>query len=120
MTPARWNEVREILAQLLDLSPAERAAPLAALDPEMRREVEPLLAYEKDVTAFLSPDALASMTRAPDTGAPARVGPYRVIREIGRGGMGAVYLAQRDDGQFEKQVAIKLLPALLRSADMER
>src|SRR5262249_28121372 len=38
-----------------------------------------------------------------------RIGPYQVLREIGHGGMGAVYLAERADGQFQKQVAIKLI-----------
>ena len=46
-----------------------------------------------------------------DTGhaLPQRVGPYRIVREVGHGGMGAVYLAERDDGQFEQRVALKLV-----------
>ena len=42
------------------------------------------------------------------------------MHEIGRGGMGVVYLAERDDGQFEKRVAVKLLPALFRGEEMSR
>ena len=38
-----------------------------------------------------------------------RVGPYRVLAEVGRGGMGVVYLAERDDGQFRRRVAVKIL-----------
>lgn len=51
----------------------------------------------------------------PSDRAPARVGPYRVVRELGRGGMGTVYLAERDDGQYEQRVAIKLVPEGLES-----
>ncbi len=43
---------------------------------------------------------------------PDRIGPYRLLKEIGRGGMGVVYEAERDDGQFSKRVALKLLPAV--------
>jgi serine/threonine protein kinase/tetratricopeptide (TPR) repeat protein len=51
---------------------------------------------------------------------PERIGPYRVLRRIGRGGMGAVYLAERDDGQFEHRVAIKVLRADRAGPELRR
>ncbi len=51
---------------------------------------------------------------------PARIGPYRVVEEIGRGGMGAVYLAERVDGQFEQSVAVKLMRGGLDSTSAQR
>jgi eukaryotic-like serine/threonine-protein kinase len=75
----------------------------------------------RDDDAFMR--ALAARVGAPlglsadaDAFAGRSVGPYRILREIGRGGMGAVYLAERADEQFEKQVAIKLLPLGLGNA----
>ena len=60
----------------------------------------------EDVAAPLLPDSWV-----PDA-APATIGPFRVVREIGRGGMGTVFLALRADGQFEQRIALKLLRAL--------
>lgn len=78
-------------------------------DPKLAAEVNDLLQSceaEEHLTA--------SHRSSPDTGTqhssgPKRVGPYEVDRLLGRGGMGAVYLAHRADGQFEQQVAIKLI-----------
>ena len=49
-----------------------------------------------------------------------RIGAYRVLRELGRGGMGVVYLAERDDGQYEQRVAVKLLRASPDAEDLHR
>ncbi len=71
-----------------------------------------------------APDLLSDLEDAlgegPESLAGRRLGPYRLLEVLGRGGMGVVYLAERADKQFEKQVAIKLMPRGLESAEMER
>src|SRR6185312_13841914 len=94
---------------------AERDAFLqqsCADDPGLRAEVERLLAAHASAGDFiLSPAIESARARVgADAGwAGLLVGPYRVIRELGRGGMGAVYLAERADGQYEHRVALKLI-----------
>src|SRR5690606_35010649 len=79
--------------------------------------VESLLAADEGATGFLETpiDEFAATLIRGATGVAGelepgtRVGPYRVVRVVGRGGMGAVDLADRDDGQFEQRVALKLI-----------
>jgi len=72
-----------------------------------------LLASDEVAGAFLeeriAPAVSAMTLAAAGPAEPERVGPYRLIRELGRGGMGTVYLAQRDDEEYEAQVAVKLV-----------
>ncbi|MEZ4417095.1 MAG: serine/threonine-protein kinase [Gemmatimonadota bacterium] len=121
MRPERWAQVEALFQEAADLPADQRASFLQERcpDPELRREVESLLqAAGSQLT-----DAVASVKRASEDliGSAAagvegrRLGPYRVGREIGRGGMGVVYLGERDDGEFERQVAIKVLPGALFS-----
>jgi eukaryotic-like serine/threonine-protein kinase len=116
--PASHERVRSIFLKVLDAAPEERDAVLEAScgsDGDVRREVEGLLGASLDADEVLW--SLARRVRVPpgdaNTGFFAegrRLGAYRLLRQIGQGGMGAVYLAERADRQFEKQVAIKLLP----------
>ena len=114
MTPARWGEVKTILANLLETDPSQRAEAMDRLcgsDLELRSSVESLLALEQKADALLdSAGAPGAQWRA-EAPAPETIGPYRVVQEIGRGGMGMVYLGDRADGQYRKQVAIKLITA---------
>ena len=94
-------------------------------DAELRRAVRRLLDAHRSSGGFLDAPAVelaAPLFRHADlaprsaTLAPDRVGPFRIVREIGHGGMGTVYLGERDDGQFAQRVAIKLIresPALI-------
>ena len=122
MTPdeiARWRQVEQVFDQVLDAAPADRAGLLERLsagDLVLRREVEELLAADGAARDFLEQPAFAMLgitgettadTRAEETGR--RIGPYRLLRQLGRGGMGTVYLAERVDGQFKQQVALKLI-----------
>ena len=117
MTPERWRQVEDIFQAARDLGLEERARYMSlacAGDEALRRDVETLLFHHdsggrREGTQSLDPDFLNSLA---DTGDPLiglRLGAYRIERQIGRGGMGAVYEALRVDQEFNKRVAIKLV-----------
>jgi len=116
MSPERWQQIKEVFQAALDLAPDERTAYVrgaCASDPEALREVESLLASEQDSAGFLADSAEQLVPElleeeAPDALVGRRIGPYRIVREIGAGGMGTVYLAGRVD-EFRQQVALKLM-----------
>ncbi len=114
MTAARWGEVKTILASLLETGPSQRAKELDRLcgtDAELRSSVESLLALEEKAGALFDSAAAPGAQWRAEAPAPETIGSYRVVKEIGRGGMGVVYLGERADGQYRKQVAIKLITA---------
>ena len=120
MDPLRWQRLEQALDELLDLSAADRPARLDALagdDPAFRAELERLLAADAATRRGILDDGLDSLADAildaPVATTPAgrRIGPYRVLGLLGRGGMGEVLLAERADGEYEQRVALKLLPA---------
>jgi eukaryotic-like serine/threonine-protein kinase len=116
--PDRGAVLRTIFLDALDTAPGERGSLLEArcgTDAALRREVEALLEAGDEADEYLW--SLARRARAPlemeGTAFFAegrQLGAYRLLRQIGQGGMGAVYLAERADRQFEKEVAVKLLP----------
>ena len=125
MNADRWQEVKALFAAALDRPPSDRAAFLGAVatDPETRREVESLLAAHRDDNFLGEGDGLRAAAAIADETSHAgqRVGAYRIIRAIGEGGMGVVFLAERDDETFEKQVAIKVArPGALSESAMRR
>jgi eukaryotic-like serine/threonine-protein kinase len=113
-TAERWKKVKTILAEALERqSPEDRTAFLidsCGGDTTLLREIESLLARNAGVWEECADDApkLAPRNTLADF-VGRRIGAYEIVRELGRGGMGAVYLARRADGRFDKQVAIKLL-----------
>src|SRR5689334_12479229 len=114
MTPERWQQVKAILCHALELEEdgAREAYVTQACgsDIDLRREVESLLEPFPDRVEAFADNLRATLGRrvwTEPTGQ--RLGAYKIVGEIGRGGMGSVYLAERADGQFEKKVAIKLL-----------
>lgn len=116
----RWQRLKSILADALEKDSAEarRAAlkHLCADDADLLSEAEALL-VEAEVLVRDRFDALEACADKAGSAIPRqdgpvigrRIGSYVVIREIGRGGMGTLYLAARADGYFEKQVAVKVL-----------
>src|SRR5262245_32425109 len=110
-----WKRTEEVFAAVLKQEPAQRDAFLqAACADEMtlRAEVESLLAAHANAANFIEAPAAAFATDLlPENPANEgkRCGPYRLIREIGHGGMGVVWQAERDDGRFHQRVAIKVI-----------
>src|SRR5438128_2295871 len=114
MTPERWKLINELLDDVLDHEPGERPLALAracAGDASLCREVGSLLAALEQAGGFMESQP-AQACEIFDLGQPSIgqvVGAYRLLREIGRGGMGVVYLAARADQEFIKLVAIKVV-----------
>ena len=113
LSPARRAEIEEAFEHALDLDADQRRAWLSdrcAQDAELRAKVDGLLAAHDLTTGILERRLTPPTTAlAVEPLVDRRIGPYRVVRELGRGGMGVVYLAERDDGEFRREVAIKLL-----------
>ena len=132
MSPERWKQIEEVFQAALDLPAAERpgfVAGAAGGDDELRRQIEALVAQHDEAGDFIENPAVAisGLVPAAAGGDPLatnpsaegifaanpvigqRVGSYRVIGELGRGGMGAVYLAERADSAFRLRAAVKLI-----------
>jgi len=117
VTSERWKQVEAIFERAFEVPAEKREEFLKSTcngDDELHREVESLLSSHAQAGSFVdkrslffSDDSTQEAGAAVATGE--LIGPYRVLRELGRGGMGAVYLAERADEQYEKRVAIKLI-----------
>jgi serine/threonine protein kinase len=120
LDPQRWNLLKTILGEALEKnSSAARSVLLESRcgeDTDLFEEAESLLAeaealLNEHTDSFEDCAEKAASTfwqEGPPRGGQ-RIGAYVIVRELGRGGMGTVFLAERADGQFEKQVAIKIL-----------
>lgn len=134
ITPERYKKIRELFEAALDQAPQDRTVWLehaCSGDEQLRGEVQRMLiadAIGADLTEkrrmVVPVDPPEKLARRPPNGR--RIGAYEIVREIGHGGMGSVYLAERADESYRKQVAFKLLrselanPELLRRFQQER
>ena len=118
----RWERLTDLYHIAVALPADERASLLAeecADDPALQADVQRMIAAHDRVTsssAVAEPSAAHRATTAPPAAPTDRFGPYRVLREIGRGPTSTLYLAARDDGRFEQRVTIKLIEGEMNSA----
>ncbi|HET9864523.1 MAG TPA: serine/threonine-protein kinase [Steroidobacteraceae bacterium] len=125
-----WQRLCELFEQAQRIAPPERAAFVAAAcgdDAELREQLRDLLAaadagdqeaHEAGaVTRRIAHAAAQVVRQATSSLQDRRIGPYVLVRLLGAGGMGSVYLGRRADAQFEHQVAIKVLPPLIARED---
>lgn len=120
-----WEEVRTLYGQIIDLPEEDRPGFISrhCSDKMVKRELELLLGMKETSIRFFEslednlryPTVEEIFGQAPETG---RVGNYSIIKKIGRGGMGTVYLAERADEVYETQVAVKILHHGLDSDDI--
>lgn len=108
-----WKNIKEIFLEASERSSDERAAFIAGrcgMDKKLLNEVESLIAaHESDVKFIETPAIDLTSVLLTESNKGKKIGKYKIVKEIGRGGMGAVFLAMRDDGEFEQQVAIKII-----------
>ncbi len=120
MPNSNWQRIEQLFFDCLERSGEDRARFLSdacADDDALRAEVEAMLvAHEGD--RRLSPERWEDTSRTSDALIGTRIGPYRIERVIGHGGMGEVYLASRDDAQYEHRVAVKLMRADARAPEL--
>ena len=116
MSKANWQKLNEIFAVAIEMDAGAQSEFLGQItDENLRREAEAILAASRraDVQDFLAADAFAAGARIlagnDKKGAPVakQIGKYKIVQEIGRGGMGAIYLAERED--FQHRVALKII-----------
>lgn len=127
MDGARFARLKEEFQNLLgagDIRRQEALERIAAEDPSLGAELVVWLAAEgADAAGWLERPAVlgfGAVEHASPPAPPERVGPWRLVEEIGRGGMGSVFLGRRDDGAFEQTVAVKLVRAELASDLLRR
>ncbi len=128
MESDRWNRIGALFDALVELDGEDRARALVELldqDPDLHDEVQRLLRGDAAIEAgaldpVAEPCAVIGLDAFPTDVAGMRIGPWRVLREIGRGGMGVVYLAERADGQYEQRAALKLMRVSSDPAGLRR
>jgi eukaryotic-like serine/threonine-protein kinase len=127
MRQEEWETVKELLQNVLAVEPAGRAEYLAGLKVEswILEEVNSLLEVENEAEDLLNLSAFEiyrgiweDEKESPLIGQ--MIGVYRIISELGYGGMGAVYLAERTDGKFEQRVALKLLKREMNTSALRK
>jgi len=119
MDEDRYQRAKKLFLAACDLPPEERETMLqreCAGDAELRADVESLLTHDAP-TAAMGRAPIANLAPEKPQAMPRTIGPYRVSHELGRGGMGIIYLGAPEAGQFKRRVAIKVLK---RGTDTER
>src|SRR5262245_15712480 len=118
MDQQHWERVKAVFQEVFERDPSERNAALDAAcgaESDLRADVERLIGSHENARGFLDSPISIGAVSAPSSDlaaiTPGRVGPYRILHKLGEGGMGAVFLAERDDPNLRKTVAIKIVRA---------
>ncbi|HEX8266978.1 MAG TPA: protein kinase [Pyrinomonadaceae bacterium] len=124
MSESNWNKKKEIFIAVLDVPETRRADFLdenCGNNTELRKEVEKLLDAHSTNESFIEKPAFQIAPAVADERLSGKqFGHYKIIREIGRGGMGAVFLAERSDGAFKQQVALKIVRQTILDSETEK
>jgi len=124
MSESNWNKKKEIFIAVLDVPETRRADFLnenCGNNTELRKEVEKLLDAHSTNESFIEKPAFQIAPAFTDERLSGKqFGHYKIIREIGRGGMGAVFLAERSDGAFQQQVALKIVRQTILDSETEK
>lgn len=128
MTPDRWKKIKRILEEVAEAAPGSRASILDRVcgeDDGLRFEVKSLLDFEDTAADLLEDSAVEAITRNGRGASGAaflgrQIGNYRIISELGEGGMGVVFLAERSDGSFDQKVALKIIKRSIESDSAHR
>ncbi len=124
MDPDRWQRIQEVFGEVIDIPPAERHAALdrkCQKDPALRQEIESLLTADEAAGRFIQSPLIPPGDATPPDALKTelRVGPYKLLRSIGHGGMSSVYVATRDD-DYQRRVAVKIFSQLIGNEDRLR
>lgn len=127
MNAERWKQVDAMLDAVLEIAPADRSDFLndkCGDDENLRLQVKKLLATMEKAEDFLEASPVESVFRAFEEESSEnligrQIGVYRLIRLIGQGGMGSVFLASRIDKEFRKEVAVKIVSSLWHSDEIK-
>ena len=122
MEPKRWQQIQKLFDEAAELKPSEQSRFLTercGQDHELRQEVESLLAQLDAQDHHLKDAVQASANQITDTSSwiGKSIGAFEIVKKIDDGGMGSVFLGQRQDKEFTQQVAIKVLRSSLVSKD---
>ncbi len=123
MDKSLWRTACEEFLQISDLPVDQRGSYLGCLEPALRRGVESLLAADAEAEGFLDEPACPrhvteSLKAAARVAPELRLGPYHLERELSQSRMSRVFLARRDDGEYEKEVAVKVISYEAASEDL--
>ncbi|HVE56088.1 MAG TPA: serine/threonine-protein kinase [Pyrinomonadaceae bacterium] len=123
MDENNWQNIKEIFLAALEKDTASRAVfldEIGANDFALREEIESLLATHEELEDFIEEPAfqISEVFASGANQAEKHFGNYKIINEIGAGGMGAVFLAERDDGEFSQKVAIKIIRQAIAETEL--
>jgi len=123
LSPEQWGRIQEVFDEVADLPPNQRTTYLKARfagETTVRVEVESLLRVHDDANTFLDSPHVVHFDSAAGLTESIEIERYTLTRRIGAGGMGVVYLAERDDDTFFQRVAVKVLRGGLHTDDLIR